>query len=163
MQDIEAKLLDELNKNSACFLGITNGSRLFARYDSDKNIKEILVLIDSYDIWAHVFYYDGYWYTTLVIFSASLNAKDIDDLFKNFWFRMDLANKDVNSIFWFPADDSHDSYQAIYKNTSFSDAVKDLIFIISNYEEWHNDLDTGECNNYWQVKQIYADATSSFV
>lgn len=135
MLDIETKLLDELNKNPACFLGITNGQRIFIRYDSDTNVKEILILIDAYDIWAHLFNYDGYWYTTLVIFSVALNAKNVNDLFENFWYRMELANKDVNSIFWFPANDSNCSYQAIYKKNNFSDAVKDLIFIINNYEK----------------------------
>lgn len=162
MQDIETKLLDELNKNPACFLGMINGQRIFVRYDSKTDVKEILILIDSYDIWAHVFNYDGYWYTTLVIFPVALNARDINDLFKNFWSRMKLANKDVNSLFWFPANDSHGLYQAIYANNSFDRAIRDLISIINNYQAWHNGVDQGDCNNYFQIKQIYEDINHNF-
>lgn len=157
MQDIETQLLNALNKNPACFLGMNNGQRVFVRYDSSSDVKEILILIDSYDIWAHVFHYDSYWYTTLVIFPIALNARDINDLFKNFWSRMKLANKDVNFLFWFPANDSHDSYQASYQNDSFDAAIRDLMNIINHYQAWHNGLDQGACNHDFQIKQIYED------
>ncbi|WP_218460147.1 hypothetical protein [Rickettsia sp. TH2014] len=162
MQAIETKLLDVLNATSACSLGITSGSRLFAKYGANRKITEILVLVDIYDIWGHVFHYDGYWYTTLVIFPIAIDAHDINDLFKNFWSRIELANKDPNSMFWFPANDSNTSYKALYRNDSFNGAIKALIHIFHNYEKWHNGLDAGECSNYCQVKEIYGNVASHF-
>lgn len=163
MQAIETKLLDVLNATSACSLDITSGSRFFAKYDANKNIREILVLVDIYDIWAHVFHHDDYWYTTLVIFPIALDAKDTEELFENFWSRIALSNKDLNSMFWFPANDSHNSYNAIYENNSVNAAIQALIHIINNYQKWHNGIDVGECEHYFQLKKLYQESVPCFL